>query len=331
MDFLGSKCPVCDKNFHADDDIVVCPECGTPHHRECYESLGRCANEELHAQGFDYSGQGGDKSAKSLICRKCGKENDPDAFFCKYCAAPLSRADERSNAGAPENSGFPGFGDVSGNPFKDAMPVYFDPLAGVPADTDLGDGVTAAEAAKYVKQNTPYFIRVFNSIVSSGRSKFNFSAALFTGGYLLYRKMYKLGAVLTAVQAAMMILSVFIRTSYASFYTELANQYYGAASAADLLAFFSGYSSTELLLVYLPSVISIVHIVMMIVLGISFNRMYLKHCKNEIIKIKSSAKENENPDALLQTKGGVNMPLAISLLITNLIINYLPSILQGII
>ena len=30
MDFLGKKCPVCSKNFHEDDDIVVCPECGTP-------------------------------------------------------------------------------------------------------------------------------------------------------------------------------------------------------------------------------------------------------------------------------------------------------------
>lgn len=37
MEFTEYKCPVCDKQFKKGDDIVVCPECGAPHHRECYE------------------------------------------------------------------------------------------------------------------------------------------------------------------------------------------------------------------------------------------------------------------------------------------------------
>ena len=31
MDFYKYKCPVCNKQFKEGDDIVVCPECGTPH------------------------------------------------------------------------------------------------------------------------------------------------------------------------------------------------------------------------------------------------------------------------------------------------------------
>ena len=54
MDYIGYKCPVCDKYFHVGDDVVVCPECGTPHHRECYKNLGHCVNEDKHSQGFDY-------------------------------------------------------------------------------------------------------------------------------------------------------------------------------------------------------------------------------------------------------------------------------------
>ena len=27
MDYIGEKCPVCEKIFTADDDIVVCPDC----------------------------------------------------------------------------------------------------------------------------------------------------------------------------------------------------------------------------------------------------------------------------------------------------------------
>ena len=49
--YEGAKCPVCHAYLMEDDDIVVCPDCGAPHHRECWKSLGHCGCEELHAQG----------------------------------------------------------------------------------------------------------------------------------------------------------------------------------------------------------------------------------------------------------------------------------------
>ena len=48
------KCPVCNKQFTKDDDIVTCPECGTPHHRECYNLTGHCVNKGLHASGYSF-------------------------------------------------------------------------------------------------------------------------------------------------------------------------------------------------------------------------------------------------------------------------------------
>ena len=320
MDFIGKQCPVCNKDFLPDEDIVVCPECGTPHHRECYEQLGRCINDELHAQGYDYSQnqENTEQKSNAQICSSCGKENDPDAFFCKYCAAPLTPKNTQQNE------------EFNTQPKMGGIPYPFmDPLAGVPAGEDLGDGVTAGEAAKYVKQNTPYFIRVFSNISKLNRSKFNFAAALFSGGYMLYRKMYKLGAVITVLQAAMMILSTIVRIAYDSVYTEIANQYVNSTSAMQVMEYFSKLAAKDLFILYLPSIFSIVQIGIMIACGVAFNRMYFKHCKADIARIKSEAKPDENPETILQTKGGVNMPLAISLLITNMIINYLPGIIQG--
>lgn len=46
--FEGQICPACKKVFGENDDIVVCPECGAPHHRECYLKNGKCAMEEIH-------------------------------------------------------------------------------------------------------------------------------------------------------------------------------------------------------------------------------------------------------------------------------------------
>lgn len=49
-----ATCPVCEKNFTETDDIVVCPDCGTPHHRGCYTALHGCANENRHAGGYEW-------------------------------------------------------------------------------------------------------------------------------------------------------------------------------------------------------------------------------------------------------------------------------------
>lgn len=48
MKYTNYKCPVCNNQFNEEDDIVVCPECGTPHHRECYIQKGKCINSDKH-------------------------------------------------------------------------------------------------------------------------------------------------------------------------------------------------------------------------------------------------------------------------------------------
>ena len=324
MDFLGHQCPVCSKNFHADDDVVVCPDCGTPHHRACWEATGHCSHADLHGEDYAYTGEDESRNSNVILCRSCGKENEKTQFFCKYCAAPLSKEDEQQpDRGQADQSGRP-----NGMPFGTATPVYMDPLGGIPADTDMGDGVTAGEMAKYVKQNTPYFIRVFSNIRQINRSRFNFCAALFTGGYLLYRKMYKIGALLTALQIAMMILSAYISIRYSDEFTNIANRAGNAGSITQMFEYFSTLSKSQQFVLYIPSIVSVLTLVLRVVVGFTANRLYFNHCKQQIVRIKN-APGAENPENVLQTKGGVNMPLAMSLLVTYMLVSYLPSIING--
>lgn len=206
------------------------------------------------------------------------------------------------------------------------VPVYMDPLGGVPADTDLGDGVTAGEAAKYVKQNTPYYIRIFSNIKNFNSSKFNFFAAIFPGGYMLYRKMYKIGAFFASMQMALLLIELYIQIAFSSLLQGLAEAIQNGYSTSDRLSamyeYMQGLSMPNMLTLYLYSMIDIINIAIMIVVGICFNRMYFKHCKKQIVKIKASAKDDENPETLLQTKGGVNMPLMISYFITYLVVSF---------
>lgn len=323
MDYIGNKCQVCDRYFHADDDVVVCPECGTPHHRECWESLGHCVNEELHAEGYDFSeDQEHNEKADVTVCQYCGKENDKYQFFCKYCSAPLQKEERTQNAENKENQQQNPFAGGRAGGFPGAVPLYMDPLGGVPADADLGDDITAGEAAKYVKQNTPYFVRIFNNIKSFNKSKFNFAAALFSGGYLLYRKMYKLGAFIFAIQLALYGGMMYVMLSSQKLYNDFMTAYSSGWGKSS--EFLSSLSSADLFRIYVPAIVYALMIAIMIIVGANFNRWYMRHCKLEIIKIKLNAKEDENPETLLQTKGGVNTPLAISLLITAMIIRYIP-------
>lgn len=46
--YEGYTCPVCKREFKETDDIVACPKCGAPHHRECWKLEGHCHYAEDH-------------------------------------------------------------------------------------------------------------------------------------------------------------------------------------------------------------------------------------------------------------------------------------------
>ncbi len=84
MEFTEYKCPVCDKQFKKGDDIVVCPECGAPHHRKCYEKEGHCHFADKHGADFSFekeqleeAEQQAEQDAKDgvVLCKRCGAEN----------------------------------------------------------------------------------------------------------------------------------------------------------------------------------------------------------------------------------------------------------------
>ena len=55
LNIKGSSCARCKSYLFEEDDIVFCPVCGAPHHRECYNAIGHCALEEFHGTDQEYS------------------------------------------------------------------------------------------------------------------------------------------------------------------------------------------------------------------------------------------------------------------------------------
>lgn len=96
MNYKGVSCPVCGQPFQEGDDIVVCPECGAPHHRACYKQLGHCAMEQqLHPQHLSWQNPNDQPPAAAadgsddIICPNCGLFCHSEDVSCPNCHFPL--------------------------------------------------------------------------------------------------------------------------------------------------------------------------------------------------------------------------------------------------
>ncbi len=185
----GKTCQACHAYLFEDDDIVVCPDCGAPYHRECYREAGHCLLERYHGTELEY-----DKEQKrreeaasrerdvGLTCPSCGRVTHERADYCPYCGKGMSG---RDGGAAGTRSGAPG-----GMPMYGFMP--YDPCGGVPKDTVIEDGVTAAEAAAYIGPRSPRYVP---RLASKRRVMWNWAAFICPSAWFAYRKQYSLAIV----------------------------------------------------------------------------------------------------------------------------------------
>jgi hypothetical protein len=187
--FTGSQCIICQKPFTDDDDIVVCPVCGTPYHRACWEKQGKCINTSLHAVGgsWDVIQQETRLRQGGRVCPHCQHVNLIDAKKCESCHGSILTEEEEAQR------------------IRISMPdgtnVYFDaedPCCGLPPDEKMGDE-TLGDVANYVRTNTLYYIPLFRRFRDTGRKiSLNLSCVLFPHLYFAYRKMWPM-ALLSAL------------------------------------------------------------------------------------------------------------------------------------
>lgn len=320
------KCQVCNVDFKQSDEIVVCPECGTPYHRVCYESQGKCTYSDRHGTSFTYQGsvanntQDGDENSSATEinkCPRCFNENPSNALFCSNCGMPLLQKDA--------NSIF----------YEIPIPPALDPLRDLDKDEKIDD-IKISEFAQYTKSNLLYYLPIFKSIHEKNKSRFNFAAFLFSGGWFLYRKLYKIGIAITVALMSLMILASFVEFVYVPQILSPLYTTVGITSTADftvsksneLLAQMALLPITQQFLLLAPSLIKIIQFVIMIFSGFFANRLYFKNCCSKIRKIKTLCKDDNSQLAEKMAKhGGTNRRAVTLLIICYMIIEYLPRFL----
>ncbi len=300
---VKEKCALCGAYLFSDDDVVYCPDCGAPHHRDCYNSIGHCALESTHGTESQYQKpQKQDEEAEvkveadTINCGMCGEAYDKNLNNCPKCNAP-------------------NFAKVGGGRF-----MAFDFMGGVPAEMDLGSGVTAAEAKKFVMTNTQRYIPKFAGFNAGKKTSWNWLAFLFPCGWALSRKMYLLGSILGALQIALTMLSAPLTLALEA-YDFSSAQNYMEISQLVAQTVVNDINKIGVWVVAIAAAGVIFNLLLCIITGIFGDLWYKKHAIKTICEIK----QNGEDTAVKYIKsGGVNLWLG---WLGIMVIEYLPSII----
>ena len=319
--YTGNHCPVCEQAFTDTDDIVVCPDCGTPYHRDCWKKVGACMHRSEHAAGFEWQPEIGPeavKAAHEATCPNCGTRNTPGAARCSHCGCPLPRSEADSADAAKPEEQVPIYArDPSAVNNRSAAPgphieTYSADREGGIYRREIGpedtiDGIKAKDWAASVGRSPMYsLMQFFRMSITNRKAAVCLSAFLFGPAYLFYRKMWKEG-LLTAILTIVLSIPTFI----------------------EIISVFNPSLLGAMPLGWLPAAVNVCTVAswaLNIILGLFAVSWYRREAKKNIDRIYADYPDGEaRTDALLQ-KGGTNLLAAllyfgIMLLLASLVIN----------
>lgn len=244
-EYENKCCPCCGNSFTENDDIVVCPECGTPMHRACWS--GHCPNESRHAEGFDWNKEQAKvvqtpTGENILRCEICGFKiaNPDDKLFCPDCGSPMHKSCYERTGRCPHQQehalGYD-YHNAHGNTAKRSttpnQPQFdtvmsFDELMSKLQENPMRNPESGEEITCFgVKQNellhflgtrslsTPQFFSKFMNMARTGKKvSLNFFAGVFMPFYQFYRKMTGPAIILTLAYFIMNIPQLFLQVMF---------------------------------------------------------------------------------------------------------------------
>ncbi len=312
-EYENKCCVCCGKKFTDDDDIVVCPECGTPMHRSCWN--GHCPNEDKHAQGFDWdkaqesapqsANAAASPSDMALVrCDICGMAIEPDEekVYCPECGTPMHRNCYESFGHCPHESehalGYswkaahersseellPPMTSIDGfDEFMERMQE--NPMKNESSGEEITCcGVKQTELLHFLGMrslSTPRFFALFMNMAITGKKvSFNFFAGLFMPFYQFYRKMTGPAILMTAAYFIMNIPQFVVQYNFVRGGTEM-------------------HISPELLSIY--NIMTYVGLIVEILVILFNDYIYMKWSVGKILSLREryrNAPESEYMEAL---------------------------------
>ena len=350
MNYENQPCPGCSKPLRDGEDIVVCPVCATPQHRECWMANGRCANDDLHASGYVWKRERiqvteethSEQTSDSRVCHICGSENPADALHCGNCGAlflqptPNDSTNKKCAFCGKENTDDALHCNQCGAPLGTPQVHVFGNAPRV-SNMDFNENEiigenTAGELAIYTQASAHRYLPKFKKFESGKKLSFNFAAFFFAPYWFFYRKLYKAGAFfLVAFVTASILLSGYTNVLY-----DAALEYSDAISAFDV----ENASEEELDAmtaemekmmgdfyekVKIPMLITMgINVLLRLICALAADKLYYKKAVADIKLIKETVQEPHMRRLMIARRGGLSaLGFTASLLGETLLVNLL--------
>lgn len=198
--FENKLCPICRARFTDKADVVVCPICGTPHHRVCYEIRGKCGLENLHESGFVWNGR---------------LPDEPEPVYSQP-QNPYENTQTAQNSTSGQNTAdidpmSAMFGDADDG-FNGFLKKLTDPALGE-------DGVSMKELTTYAATSAFHYGRafdIFRSNIGGKKRKvfFNLASGFLAPAFQFYRKMDVFGVVAMLILMVPFTIAAFFPTMF---------------------------------------------------------------------------------------------------------------------
>lgn len=309
MQYTGEICPVCHEAFREDDDIVVCPTCGTPHHRKCYFEHKDCFYAKQHAEAFVWTPQQAPTASAQPVkaetenshghriafCPNCGAENPAEEPNCKKCGARLYNNPDGTRA--PQIQ----LPDGSKQAFRAGSLVIS------PAEK-LGEN-TVGDIAEYVRTRTDKYIPKFFTMENTKKkASFNWAAFFFGPLWFFYRRMYAIGAVIIVFLLAVFGFTTTPRmVKQVEDFSKVQVEIQNGVNISDETQ--QRYVDAVLNIGKLPEaqIFFALHLLTYLCCGIFGNYAYKKHCEKQVSKFRKASANEQQYRLLLFKQGGTSI------------------------
>lgn len=311
--YYGCPCEGCGKPLTLRDDIVVCPDCGAPYHRDCYEKLGRCIHSAAHAAGYEWKFPY--QESELCTCPACGERTLRSEEHCRCCGAVLPPEGAEEPADRSEDPGEGSFDYSSfyrqfqetGTPSADPMKQAYEAAFG---KEEAMDGIPCADWASYIGPASPAYMNTYCRMqLAHSKVSMSFSALLFGPFYFFYRKAWKPAFAFLAAE-----LLLFVPT--------LLQMMQITGSSLSL-----GLSDSTY--VVLGRVVSLASFALMLVRGMFAKWFYRKSAAEHIRRIRAEFPDDAQRSVVLSAQGGVSWGAVLGSLLLLMVFGACCSMLLG--
>lgn len=286
--YYGCPCEGCAKPLTLQDDIVVCPDCGAPYHRSCYEKLGQCLHKPAHAAGYEWKFPYQDAELRS--CPSCRELTLRSESNCRCCGAVLppestSRPEPSAHTNDSEDFDYENFyrrfEQTVANPLHRNLRAAF-------GKDELIDGIPSQDWMDYIGSAAPAYLADYSRMRLQGtKVSLSFSALLFGPFYFFYRKAWKPAFAFLAAEILLALPSLISLM-------QITGSSLAPAMSASALTTFS-------------HIMTILSFVLTLARGLFGKWLYRKSAAAQIQRIRSQFPDSSQRRAVLAAQGGVSL------------------------